>query len=105
MSTVALTRTDVEDCLHPRRGDILRLGVVRLALFGSVQRNTARPDSDVDCLVEFEAGSKTFDHFVQLGDLLEATLGRRVDLVTPESLSPYLRPHILTEARDVLRAA
>ncbi len=105
MAHPVLTRADVELCLHPRRSDILRLGVVRLALFGSVQRNTARFDSDVDFLVEFEAGHKTFDHFVQLGDLLESVLGRRVELVTPESLSPYLRPLILTEARDVLRAA
>jgi predicted nucleotidyltransferase len=40
-----------------------------------------------------------------LGDLLEQLFGRRVELVTPESLSPFLRPHILAEATDVLRAA
>jgi predicted nucleotidyltransferase len=56
-----------------------------LALFGSVQRNAARPDSDVDVLVEFQPGEKTYDHFLALGDLLERLFSRRVELVTPES--------------------
>ena len=78
---------------------------MRLALFGSVQRNEARGNSDVDVLVEFAPGQKTFDHLIDLGELLENSLGRRVELVTVESPSPYLRPYILAEARDVLSAA
>lgn len=101
----ALSRQDVETRLMHARAEILRLGVARLALFGSVQRDAARPDSDVDVLVEFLPGQKVFDHFMALGDLLEEVLKRRVELVTPESLSPFLRPCILSEARDVLRAA
>ena len=65
----------------------------------------ARADSDVDLLVEFEPGQKSFDHLMALGDLLEHVLGHRVELVTPESLSPFLKPHILAEAMDVVRAA
>ena len=87
------------------QAEILRLGVRRLALFGSVQRDAARTDSDIDVLVEFRPGEKTYDHFFALGDLLERALGRRVELVTPESLSPFLGPYILAEARDVVRAA
>jgi hypothetical protein len=85
--------------------DVLRLGVRRLALFGSVARDEARSDSDVDLLVEFEPGMKSFDRFVELCDLLESTLGHRVELVTTEALSPFIGPHILAEATDVLRAA
>ncbi len=105
MSHGILTRADVEARLSGSRADIIRLGVRRLALFGSVQRNEARVDSDVDVLVEFEPGQKTFDHLLALADLLEATLLHPVELVTAESLSPFLRPHILAEAQDVLRAA
>lgn len=76
-----------------------------MALFGSVQRNTACVDSDVDVLVDFQPGEKTYDHFFELGDLLERVLGRRVELVTLESLSPFLKPYILAEAQDVIRAA
>jgi uncharacterized protein len=85
--------------------EIRRLGVRRLALFGSVLRNEARPASDVDVLVEFMPSEKTFDRFMALADLLEETLGRRVEVVTTEALSPYIGPHILAEATDVLRAA
>jgi hypothetical protein len=87
------------------QAEIFRLGVQRLALFGSVERDAARADSDVDMLVEFRPGEKSYDHFVALAELLERLLGRRVELVTPESLSPFLGPYILAEARDVVRAA
>lgn len=76
-----------------------------MALFGSVQRNTARADSDVDLLVEFQPGLKNYDRFLALADLLERVLARPVELVTPESLSPFLKSHILAEAQDVIRAA
>lgn len=99
------TRADVEARLAAAEPEIFRLGVRRLALFGSVRRDVARAESDVDVLVEFEPNQKTFDHFMALGDLLEQVLGRRVELVTEESLSPYLRPHILADAVDVVRAA
>lgn len=105
MIVAALTRTDVVQRLADIRPEVVKLGVQRLALFGSVQRDAARPDSDVDFLVEFRPGEKTYDHFLALGDLLEQTLGRRVELVTPESLSPFLGPYILAEAADVVRAA
>ncbi len=105
MPNAALTREEVESRLTFNRDAILRLGVRRLALFGSVRRNEARVDSDVDVLVEFEAGEKTFDRLLTLGELLEQTLNRPVELVTAESLSPFLGPYILAEALDVLRAA
>ena len=105
MIAQAPSLSDVRARLTAAESDILGLGVRRLALFGSVRRDTARPDSDVDLLVEFAPGEKSFDHFMALGDLLERVLGHRVELVTPESLSPFLKPHILAEAMDVVRAA
>lgn len=105
MSARVLTRAEVEASLTSAKDEILGLGVRRLALFGSVQRNASRADSDVDVLVEFAPGQKTYDRFMALGDLLERLLGHPVELVTPESLSPFLKPHILAEATDVVRAA
>src|SRR5258705_12411448 len=105
MVASARTRAAVEACLLDAQPEILDLGVRRLALFGSVQRNTARTDSDVDVLVEFQPGQKTYDHFIALGDLLERVLNRPVELVTPESLSPFLKPYVLAEAKDVVQAA
>ncbi len=105
MATVALTRREAIDRLLAIEANIRALGVRRLALFGSVVRDEARPDSDVDFLVEFIPGQKTFDRFMALADLLEAALERRVELVTTEALSPYIGPHILAEAADVVCAA
>jgi predicted nucleotidyltransferase len=85
--------------------EIRALGVVRLALFGSVLRRAPRADSDIDVLVEFGPGAKSYDRFLKLSEVLEARLGRRVELVTTEALSPFIGPRILAEAQDVLRAA
>lgn len=105
MSNVALSRDEAVARLLAVEAEIRRLGVRRLALFGSVLRNEARADSDVDLLVEFAPGQKSFDRFMALADLLESALERRVELVTTEALSPYIGPHILAEATDVVRAA
>ncbi len=71
----------------------------RLSVFGSVLHGNARPDSDLDLLVEFEPG-----HLVGLirmaGIQLELSrlLGRPVDLRTPEDLSRYFRAEVVAEA-------
>lgn len=80
------------------------IGVQRLALFGSVARGEARSDSDVDLLVQFFPGAKTYKRFLALSELLETRLGRTVELVTTEALSPFLGPHILAEAENVIGA-
>jgi hypothetical protein len=105
MIAQAPSRADVQARLTAAQAEILGLGVRRLALFGSVRRDAARVGSDVDLLVEFSPGEKSFDHLIDLGDLLEHVLGHRVELVTPESLSPFLKSDILAEAMDVVRAA
>lgn len=72
----------------------------RLALFGSVLRPDFQPDSDIDVLVEFEAG--TIVGLIRLAALereLSGLLGgRKVDLRTPAELSPYFRDEVLATA-------
>jgi hypothetical protein len=74
--------------------------VRRLALFGSTARDEARDDSDLDVLVDFDAGP-TFDSFMGVKLFLEDHLGRKVDLVTPAALKPRMRPVVEREAVDV----
>jgi predicted nucleotidyltransferase len=105
MTPRQLTREEAVKCLVASEAEIRALGVRRLSLFGSVLRGEASPDSDVDVLVEFSPGAKTYEHFLALSELLEDRLGRRVELVTREALSPFIGPRILAEAQDVLRAA
>lgn len=105
MSPAALRRGIALERIRSAEAELRALGVARLALFGSVVRDEARPDSDVDVLVQFSPGTKCYEKFLAVADLLEARLGRRVDLVTTEGLSPFLGPRIQAEALDVLRAA
>jgi predicted nucleotidyltransferase len=105
MHSSPLTREEAIRRLQAAESEIRSLGVERLALFGSVLRNEARVDSDVDVLVEFVPGQKSFDHLLALSDLLEERLERPVEVITTEALSPFLGPRILAEALDVLRAA
>jgi uncharacterized protein len=77
-----------------------RHGIRTLSLFGSVLRGTARPDSDVDLLVEFEPGRKP--GLIALAgmenELSELLGGRRVDLRTAEDLSQYFRDEVVRTA-------
>ena len=100
-NNVIETKEDVLTLINAHRGRISRLGVKKLGLFGSFVRNEQSGESDVDLLVEFEPGYKSFDNFMQLSFLLEDALRKPVELVTPESLSPYLRPHIMAEVEYV----
>jgi uncharacterized protein len=100
-----LTKEEALRILKQSENEIRALGVQRLALFGSVLRGDARPESDVDILVQFMPGRKSFAGFLALYEFLEQRLGHRVDLLTHESLSPFLGPRILSEARDVILAA
>jgi len=101
----ALKKQDVFDILRQNRVRLRALGVKRLGLFGSFVRGQQHPDSDIDLLVEFEPGKKTFDHFMELSFYLEELLGRKIELVTTESLSPYMAPHILNEVEDAALVA
>lgn len=105
MEATGISREDIVQRLRVAEAQVRSLGVRRLALFGSVVRGKAHPRSNVDVLVEFEPGRKTYDSFLALGELLERLLERPVELVTTEALSPFIGPHILAEAEDVLRAA
>ena len=92
-----MTRDETIGLLSSRRQDLLGLGVKSLAIFGSIARNEAGPESDVDVLVEFQ-GAATFDGYLALKDYLEDLLGREVDLVTRNALRPRLKDSVEHEA-------
>jgi predicted nucleotidyltransferase len=90
------TKAEAIALLRAHQPQLQQLGVNQLGLFGSFQRDTDIHDrSDVDFLVTFAPGHKTFDNFMHLSFFLEDLLGRPIDLLTPESLSPHLGSHIL----------
>ena len=95
------TRESILSILQKNQQQIRAFGVRRLGLFGSFARGEQDEDSDVDMLVDFAPGRKGFDNFIRLVFLLEELFQRPVELVTPESLSPYIGPHILREVEYV----
>ncbi len=99
--TAVVNRESILALVERNKEKIKSLGVKRLGIFGSFIRGEQRADSDVDVIVEFRARQKTFDNFIQLSFLLEDLFQRRVELVTPESLSPYMAPHILGQVQYV----
>ncbi len=87
--------------LRSRRGEILRIaaehGASEIRVFGSVARGEAKPDSDVDFLIDLERGRSLLDH-AALMIALQQLLGRRVDVVTERGLRPRVRDRVLREA-------
>jgi len=76
-------------------GDLKRrFHVKKIGLFGSVLRGEARPESDIDVLVEFKKGQATLQNLLALREHLQTLFNRQVDLVTVGGLSPLMRPYI-----------
>ncbi len=77
------------------------LGIVRIGIFGSLVRNEDIENSDYDILVEFKKESKSFKNFMNLCDFIENNLTKNYDLITRDSLSPYIGSYILKEVENV----
>lgn len=105
MNEPVASKAEVIDRLQNAREKLVSLGVQGLGLFGSLVTGQLTSVSDVDILVEFLPDRHTFDCYMDLSFFLEELLGRRVELVTPESLSPHIGPHILREVERVQIAA
>ncbi len=97
METTIKTKQEIFNVLQQNRSDLRALGVKKIGIFGSFVRGKQHTDSDIDLLVEFEPNRKTFDTFMELSFLMEDILQHRFEIVTLESLSPYIGPHILKE--------
>lgn len=80
---------------------IRSFGVKKIGLFGSYAKNQQTDDSDIDFIVEFEKDKKSYSSYIKLAFFLEDLFGRKVDLLTNKSLSPYLGPRILNETEYV----
>jgi predicted nucleotidyltransferase len=74
-----------------------KFGVKKIGMFGSFVRGEEREDSDIDIVVDFVKGQKTFDNYMELKFYLEDIFNRDVDLVTDTSIKPQLREGIMKE--------
>lgn len=92
-----MKRAEVLAILESHRESLQKLGVKSLELFGSVARDDAHPDSDVDFLVEITIKATLFDLF-SVQHYLEDILGCKVDLGTKSALRQHLREPVLQES-------
>ncbi len=104
MPNVVIFSMDTISSILIKRAEIAAIarkhGATNVRVFGSVARNEARPDSDLDLLVDIgQVHSPWFP--VRLIDELKQLLNRNVDIVTERSLNPRLREQILREARPL----
>lgn len=95
------TKQDLLEAISENREVIKSYGVNSLGVFGSFSKGTFNDASDVDLLVDFIPEKKTFDNFMDLSFFLEELFGRKVEILTPQSLSKFIGPHILKEVQHV----
>ena len=81
--------------------NINEYGVQKIGLFGSFVREEQTETSDIDIIVEFGKGQKTFDNYMDLKFYLEDLLGQKIDLVSIDAVKPELKASILGSVRYV----
>ena len=92
-----IKKNEILSILDENKEGIKKFGVKRIGIFGSFVKNKAKTKSDVDILIEFQQGQKSFDNYMELKDFLEKKLQRKVDLVVKEALKSRIKSLILKE--------
>ena len=80
--------------IDANKEELIKNGVEKIGIFGSYARGEEKEESDIDILIVFKSDYKNFSNFMKVNDILENSTRKKVDLVTPESLSPYIKPYI-----------
>jgi hypothetical protein len=96
-----MERDQVLSTLRRHSADLKGLGAARLYLFGSVAKNEARPDSDVDLFFDFDDPHFSLVELVALNDRIAELLHARADVMSRGSIHPRLRPSIESSALQV----
>lgn len=88
--------------LYSLKGQLSTVGVCQLGLFGSTVRGENTSKSDIDILLDFNAGQETYPNFLNACQILEDNFKHsKLDVVTRKGLSPYIGQAILREVEYV----
>ncbi|MCU0799913.1 MAG: nucleotidyltransferase family protein [Candidatus Thermoplasmatota archaeon] len=96
-----LSSDQVLSRIRDNRSALKSLGIERIGLFGSYIRGEQKEGSDIDIIVSFKAGEEKYRNLFRVHELLCELFGTRIEIVTMGSLSPYIGPYILKEARFI----
>jgi len=94
-----LTSDKILKKIEENKDVIEKFGVKKIGIFGSYVRNEQKAGSDIDVLVEFEEGKKTFDNYMDLKFFLEDLFNCKVDIVIAGAIKPDLKPYILRSVK------
>ncbi len=95
------TKDEIIKNLQKHQQQLKEFGINQLGLFGSIVTGNFKETSDLDIFVVFDPEQKTFRNLMELSFFLEDLFERKIDLVTPESLSPHFGSKILREVEYV----
>ena len=96
-----MNREQTIDILLQHRAELERAGVRHLYLFGSVARDEANAQSDVDLFFDYDKGQFGLFALMDVKELASNILGRKADIMTRDSVHPVLRPRIEAEAAQI----
>ena len=105
MQTAVQNKKELIERILASEKQIRSYGVKSLGIFGSFVRDEAKESSDVDFFIDFDIEYKTLKNFVGLAHYLKDLLGRKAEIVTPQSLNKYIGKHIIQEVEYVPFAA
>ncbi len=89
-------KNEILNKLRISKPELYKFGVIRIGLFGSVKREEANKESDVDILIDFNPEQETYENFINTCTFLESIFeGSKLDIVTEKGLSPFIGPFIL----------
>lgn len=95
----------IMEVLKEHQDELIKYGVKKIGLFGSFVRGEQTKRSDIDFLIEFDLGQfgenfkGLYDAFMALSDYLENLYGRKIELLTKDSISPYIQPYVEKEVK------
>jgi predicted nucleotidyltransferase len=97
-----MNKKSVLNRLSALKMPLMAVGVSQLGLFGSTVRGENTPKSDIDILIDFNAGQETYLNFMDACNILQNAFGKvKLDVVTKKGLSPYIGEAILNEVEYV----
>ena len=105
MTERELTKDIILDLLIESSNKLSSFGIKSIGLFGSFLKGQQTLQSDIDLLVEFEHDKKTYDNFIETCFFLEELFERKVEIVTKDSISPYIKPYVLKDIEYVSLSA
>ena len=105
MQSPVQNKKELIERIHSSEKQIRAYGIKQLGSFGSFVRDEAKESSDVDFFIDFDIEYKTLKNFVRLSHYLQDLTGRKVEIVTPQSLNKFIGKYIIQEVEYVPFAA